>query len=481
MSLTSKNVFFFLFFFANVTIGSTQEVLISKDINVRSDAKFILLGKIQDNLLLFRDKENKQFVEVFDDQLKYKYQREISIEEKGSRIYSVLPDEDHFSLVYGILDRDSIRIRLRQIDGSGELLDSLQLNAISRKNLSGKFKFSYSHNNEKLLLFTRQKRDEMFMLMIDLKEKETLWASKLFLQETSTNVEFKDIVVSNDGKAFFLFEKSNNRYERKNHAYFIYSVGGQDEVSVPIEIPYPEYLSKDIHLTLDEKNKQLLLIGLFAEANRSSALGYFYYLSPFNPLDPSIKINTIPFKEDFVTEVYGKQRKVNKSLDYYFIKEVVFKQDGSFIWIGEMFKEYFRRTSNPYGRYSRNYDDTGGYVDYYNEDMIVISVDKNGNEDWKKVLYKKQFSQDDDAAYSSFFLMKTPSRLKLLYNDEIKKNNTVSEYMLDPLGNSHRKSVLNTEYENLRLQFTEAIQIESSSLILPSFNASLLNLVKISF
>ncbi len=480
MSLMSKNIFLVFFFFANVVQGITQEVLISKDINVRNDAKFILLGKIQDNLLLFRDKEQKQFVEVFDDQLKYKYQREISLNERGSRIYSVLPSEEHFSIVYGLMDRDSIRFRLRQIDGSGELIDSLQLSALSRKNLSGKFKFSYSLNNEKLLLFTRQKKDELFMLMIDLKEKETLWASKLFLEESSTNVEFKDIVVSNDGQAFFLFEKSNNRYERKSHAFFIYPISGQSDLSVPIEIPYPEYLSKDIHLSLDEHNKQLLLIGLFAEANRSSALGYFYYLSPYNSL-ASQKINTISFQEDFINEVYGKQRKVNNSLDYYFIKDVLFKQDGSFIWVGEMFKEYFRRTSNPYGRYSRNYDDTGGYVDYYNEDMIVISVDKEGNEDWKKVLYKKQFSQDDDAIYSSFFLMKTPSRIKLLYNDEIKKNNTVSEYMLDPLGNSHRKAVLNTEYENLRLQFTEAIQIGSASLILPSYNASLLNLVKISF
>ena len=96
-------------------------------------------------------------------------------------------------------------------------------------------------------------------------------------------------------------------------------------------------------------------------------------------------------------------------------------------------------------------------------------------------MYKKQFSQDDNAIYSSYFLYTTPSRIKLVYNDEIKTNNTVSEYVLDPLGNFERKSVLSTQYQNLKLRFRDAIQISPNEIIIPSESTNKINLVKIEY
>ena len=63
--------------------------------------------------------------------------------------------------------------------------------------------------------------------------------------------------------------------------------------------------------------------------------------------------------------------------------------------------------------------------------------------------------------------MKTPSRLKLVFNDEIKNNNTVSEYILDPLGRFNRNSLLSTDYQNLKIRFADAIQISSNEFLAP--------------
>ena len=69
----------------------------------------------------------------------------------------------------------------------------------------------------------------------------------------------------------------------------------------------------------------------------------------------------------------------------------------------------------------------------------------------------------------------------MIYNDEIKSNNTVSEYVLDPLGNYKRTSVLSTEYQNLKLRFQDATQISSTELLVPSQKNYDLSLVKIDF
>jgi hypothetical protein len=111
----------------------------------------------------------------------------------------------------------------------------------------------------------------------------------------------------------------------------------------------------------------------------------------------------------------------------------------------------------------------------------VFSIHPNGKEHWKKILRKKQFSQDDGAYYSSFFVFKSPSELRFIFNDEIKMDNTVSEYILNPIGENERNIVMNTEYQKLKLRFQEAIQISTRDFLVPSERNSKFNLVKVSF
>jgi len=86
-----------------------------------------------------------------------------------------------------------------------------------------------------------------------------------------------------------------------------------------------------------------------------------------------------------------------------------------------------------------------------------------------------------EVVFSSYFLFKTPSRLRIIYNDEIKRNNTVSEYVMDPLGNFERNSLLSTEYQKLKLRFRDAVQTSSNTLLVPSERNFKLSLVKIEY
>ena len=120
-------------------------------------------------------------------------------------------------------------------------------------------------------------------------------------------------------------------------------------------------------------------------------------------------------------------------------------------------------------------------IDAFCPIQIFLSIDGNGNLDWSEVLHKKQYSHDDDGVFSSFFLFKNPSRLRLVYNDEISSENTVSEYVVQSDGQYQRKSVLSTEYVRLQLRFKDAIQISSNAFVVPSQRSLRLNLVKIEY
>lgn len=472
----TRNYLTLFLFISAIVLLQGQQVLISPDINIKNDKKYMVLGQKGDNILLFRDQISKQHVDVFDSNLKYKYTRELNLPGENKKIYAVEPHGNSASIIYGSYVKDSIEIRQFVINSIGELGDTIKLGTIDKKAIKDNFKYAYSENQQKLLLFNKGREDLMNLFMIDLELKKVSWDIAVQIDTENDGFKFKDMVVSNSEEVFMLYEKGNNRYMADMHAFMLYQINGSMNKAYTTELAMPNYLSKDTHLTFDDMNQNLLVLGLFTEANRSSALGYYYFKTNLTDIGINDEIIFAPFEPSFVEEVNGLRKGINNTLDYYFIKEIIFNKDGGFIWIGEMYKQYVRRAPSPYGRSGA----MQGFVDHYTEDIIVFAVDNKGKNSWKNVIYKKQFSQDDEAVYSSFFLMKTPSRLQLVFNDEIKKYNTVSGYSLDPLGNLQRKTLLNTEYEDLKLRFIDALQVSSNEVLLTSEGSGLLNLVKIS-
>ena len=77
--------------------------------------------------------------------------------------------------------------------------------------------------------------------------------------------------------------------------------------------------------------------------------------------------------------------------------------DGGVILIGERTRMFER------GGTSRNYIDgiSRFMVDYYFDDLLITSIHPSGEIHWKTILHKKQYSQDDNGIYSSYFLFKT--------------------------------------------------------------------------
>ena len=78
-------------------------------------------------------------------------------------------------------------------------------------------------------------------------------------------------------------------------------------------------------------------------------------------------------------------------------------------------------------------------------------------------------------------MMKTPSALRFLFNDDIKNENTVSEYIVEGDGTSDRNSVMSTANQDIQLRFKDAVQFGPGELLIPSERRYRLRLVKLEF
>ncbi|MBK8110625.1 MAG: hypothetical protein IPK46_09990 [Saprospiraceae bacterium] len=456
-----------------------QKVNISRDINVRNDLSYDILHA-EENVLFFRDKGSEFYFDIFDENMEFKRSVEILFDERRPAIENIHAIDSFIQMVYAYREGPDYVSRMVRYDKKVNLIDSMEL-------IRGPFLFSpgemrsvLSDDMSKLALFTIDKA-RLFAVVVDTRKMEILTAGDIEVPEYRLYDQFQEAGVSNQGQLFFLFEKNNESWDKEKHMMrLVMSESGQTYLH---DLTCINTVNSGVKMGIDNVNQRLTIAGLYGSKSQNETEGYMVFSATITSLrQPSLHdIQTFPYDENILVDLNGveKESKKNQLYDFY-IKTLVQRADGGFIMIAELQREYARRNVG-LSNFDRSMAASRGYVDYYSEDLILFSIQPDGSLFWRKILFKKQFSQDDEGIYSSFFIMKVPSQMHFIFNDEIKNNNTVSEYVIDPLGNYRRNSLLSTEYKNLKLRFQDAVQTSSQSFVVPSEKNGRINLVKITF
>lgn len=458
--------------------ASAQEVLVSSDINIRNDNFYEVLTNVNNRTVLFRYGSDDYFMETLDDDMRITSTSEITFEEPKVEIFNIVPFDTCFQIIYGYMKEDSVRIMSRRLHATEGMIDSTHLFSVKKRNFR-KYKYVNSEDRSKTLLYARDRKDRLEFYSINNETQKSKPITTLELDYVDISNDFKEIVLTNNGHIILYFDKENSKFSRKEHVGYIVVIPPSGNRLHEIQVDYNEFLATDMFLSYDNRNDRLLLSGLYNEDGGPGILGYYIINKKLALLSKKETPNFVEFDNQFSSDINGARRRRGGQISDFIIRDIVSREDGGVILFFESYKELSRRSTY---RFTRVYDDgLPGYTDYYNEDIILVNLDVEGNEDWKTVLHKKQFSQDDGAIYSSFYIFKTPSQLRLIYNDEISKSSTISEYLVNPLGEYERRAILNTESEELKLRFSAAQQISPYTLIIPSEKNYALNLVKISY
>ena len=476
----SRILIFFLLTVAQQQDLNAQEVLISREINLRSELFYDVLGYIDDHILLYREKPYESLVDIFDQKLNLLRTVNIEFQEKKVNIEALCPRDSFFCMYYSTRDRENIYLRARMYNKHLRMIDSTTLVSMPNQRITGTFRTVNSEDG-KLSLFFNINNEKLTCLVVDNDNFEVLRFSENSVPGVNLRDEFRSIEISNEGEIFALFENERRRSNRKSLNFSILqSIGKYDFVVHKLESRRLYHSS--LVFSIDNKNKRLLLAGLAGESSENEADGYFLFNKAINELLPENEISFIKFDAKFFQEIYGRRESKSTVLRDYTLKDAVWRADGGVVLFAEMSRTITRRSAmTGVPMYDSDRFGARAFIDYYNEDLILMAFYPDGTPHWRTTLYKKQFSQDDDGIFSSFYVFKTPSRLRVIFNDEIKNNNTVGEYIMDAMGNYERRTVMNTDYLNLKLRFTGAVQASNRELLVPSEKNYRLNLVKIGF
>ncbi len=456
-----------------------QKVTVSREIVVRNNFNYDILPNIGQNTLFYHDRGSEHVFEIYDESLRFTGEVEPEFEVRNIQPIAVVPLADKFNFYYNYRDANNIYTRVISFNDQVELVDSMTIAVRDKRRNNVNARYVVSEDKSKVLLFTPLDK-QILLQLIDNQNLRIIYEHTFQIDGINLRSEFDKIALTNQGEIFIISRKNSVWSRDRGKGFKLIHLKKDLQYTVKNFNPESGELSM-LKLSYDEKNQRVALGGLVSNNNEDASIGYFGFTISPDQIPDFAEIIINKFSQDFIMEASGKANKKVKELNDFRIKDMILRYDGGIILIAEQTREFVRRSqmSTP-GQFYGGLP-MAGYVDYYNENIILLSTYPDGKAHWHQVLYKKQFSQDDNGVYSSYFLFQTPSRLRLLYNDEIKSSNTVSEYVLDPIGNFERKSVLSTEYQNLKLRFRDAIQTSSSSIIVPSERNGRIYLVKIDY
>ena len=465
-------------FFLLPTVLPAQQVLVSDEFSIRENIAYYLLDDQRGNVLLFNDRATKFEVYGFDERLHKQWEKEIELDKKRPEIIDVAPVGGDFCVFYTFREKGHIVVKAHRYNPGADLVDSVTIKDFPNIFYKPGMEVEYSEHKRVALIWSIENQEKLTVMAFHMGRMKLLWEHQLVMDDFLFSRDFKQMLVDNNGNMYLVLEKENRRSKQEEHYLEIFECGGAEDGQIKrYTVNMQNHLTYDVKFTFDNLNQSLVAGGLYGDDNTVSTNGLFYLnISHDNPNKQTLVFH--PFETEFVNVLLEKDRSKNKGLTEVEVQELVLRRDGGILLIGELAKEFLRG-----GGSSAYYARTGvrSIVDYYYDDLFLISFHPDGSLHWKDILHKKQYSQDDDAIYSSYFLAKTPSALRLVFNDEIKQDNTVSEYVVRGNGEYDRNAVMNTEQKDLSVRFRDGIQISANAFVAPSERRHKIKLVKVAY
>lgn len=475
MNKYKKHFLFCAIYLLYNAISTSQTIQIAPELNLRNDFGYYIIPHDAQKISLLRDKAYRLTIQNQQGNQDWSIEQSVELKGKKWQILEAIENGENISIIYRSLGNNSDMLVHGIYKSNGELKSEdtifMEKNHIIKSNILLKLS-----DNKKYIGLGYEDYSGLKHIALYNKDSSSL-LYRICLSQT-LNYEHKSISeleITDDGKIFIVGDVVS-RLHKKQLTCKLAQLSKLGKVYAESEIIFEEKLPVDLKLKYNANNRTLMICGLYGNKNMDTPEGFYQYT-----WDPSINTLTNNYNElsaNLYKEWTGREKKKN-TLNNLSIVKIIPTDSNQIIAFYESNKELSRK---PYFNSSNETPiSMRRWTDYYYEDIIAIKYNQQGNIVWEKVLYKKQFSQDDDGLFSSFFLFETSEFLRIIFNDEIKTATTVSEYIMLPNGHNIRKSILNTTNNNLLLRFKDAQQIDANTLVVPSENNGKMSLVKLSF
>jgi hypothetical protein len=485
-SIFIKITLFFTLFWVESPRLLAQKITTSEPYTLDTREDYMMVGRIADTSLFLLYEEDNFRLMQFDAALKTRFTEKIQPERHSIDLLQIVLDKTFFTVLYKHSGGGRSSLKAMRISSQGKILDSLTLQSTNQWGVVYQPRLVLSDDRSKVLAYDLMDNNAMFNAVVfDTKTFKTLWARSFRPAALDYHNSLHQALVDNAGGVYWTIERDNRKAKIMSNRFEIIYYTPELSQEWSMLVPMPNRFWQKAMFVVDNKNKKLLCAGFCSTKKAAKSEGVFYFT--ITPLFQNVAdVFFSDFDATFMQQIMGKTQGSNAGFEDMDLRQLVVRADGGVVMVGEHYKKYVRYTTNPAMTQRGSFGtgmpmDTRTTTDYEYHDILLVSIQANGQKNWNALLPKRQFSEDDDGLYSSFFILKNKTGLRFLYNDEIKSGGNVNEYLMQTDGTAQRRNIFNSEKQNLQLVISEAKQVSANALVLPSLVRNKLQMVEIQY
>lgn len=299
----------------------------------------------------------------------------------------------------------------------------------------GSYVLNSSVDDSKLLVFCNvpNKENEYVEIVFHVFDSDLnqLWEKSTTLPYTIELFDTEDFIIDNQGNVYVIGRKydekeMNHTYKRTGYTYHILTYfkdeSFEDDNRIELSNNYICKLK-----TVVNNSGEVFYVGFYSDNPGLIVDGTFFKKVELQTNTTLIE-NLNVFTNEFLTQTMSAKTKAifnngkYASMNDYGIDDLIVKDDGSFVMIGEEFYIH-KDLSSLEGKieYTYNYDD-----------IFVFNFSSEGHINWATKIGKRQNTLNDDGLYSSYSKAIIGNDIYFVFNDDEKNLNHNGKGEVEP-------------------------------------------------
>ena len=495
-----KRLFLFFFFFAAFcSITFAQQIIFSEPFSEDNrDMNFDIIGKVNDNIIIFKNLRNKYSLNVYSDSMVLN--EKVDLDFLPGKVFNVdyIAYPDFFYLIYQYQKKSIIYCMGVKMGADGKKmsepieLDTTQIGGFSDNKI---YSTINSDDRKKIMVFKIQKRDDKFQFATILfdNQLQVLHKSRQNIDYDDNKSTFSDFLLDNEGN--FIFSVAVKTGSRAYYSsLFLITKGSTSDNFLSHTLNLNKTFIDEVKIKIDNVNKNYIINSFFYKESNGPIDGL--YCSIWDAKRDSTVATVLSRFDNDLRSMAKSSGNVKNAFNDFFIRNIILKKDGSYILHAEDYSmqssginnwnrndflygspylnsyNYYNYYNPGYGGYYRPYGwygNSGGSQNTrnYYDNILVMSVAKNGIPDWTNIIPKQQYSDEKDN-HLSYNTFSTGGELHFIFNDITRRDKLLMDKVLSLDGTLKRNPTLRTYDQGYEFMPRFAKKIGPRQVIIPS-------------
>ena len=467
---------------------------------------FEIIGKMNDNFLIFKNNNSSSAVSIYDNGMKLLQRVPLTFMPEKYINIDFVAYPDFCYVIYEYQKKSIVHITAVKLNSQAQMvgqpveLDTTQVGFASNNKI---YTTVISEDKQRIMIFKINSKDpKNFLFTTFLYDKDLKLADRhrMYLQMEERNDLFTDFLLDNEGQfvfAKYLRSGSNDYVSRVS----IVTKGPVADSFTVKDIGSGDRILDEIKMKLDDNNKRYIISGFYYKQRRGNIEGLYTVIWD-KATNSRIDEKATVFSDELRSLAKSTDASVKTAFNDFFIKHIVTKKDGGYLLVSESLYttsrgNMFNRWDymNPAYGYGPGFYSPYYYSPYYNpwarnygnyatrfhaENIMVLSFDKESNLQWSNVIPKSQFDDESENLISNE-LINTGGELHFLFNLYERRNMLLNDQSVSPEGKVTRYPTLKNLDRGYDFMPRYGKQVSSWESVIPCLYRNYLCFSKVDF